>query len=61
MPIAGTLTQEQKLDALLPGGGNGDWETTGTVIDSDGEGQRYAFAEQNRIVRGRMSALEGSV
>lgn len=59
MSVKDLLSQDE-IDALLHGVDDGDVETADDEVDSDlGEGvERYDLANQDRIVRARMPALE---
>ncbi len=57
MSTADLLSQDE-IDALLHGVDDGDVETEAPVEESSGETRPYDFANQERIVRGRMPTLE---
>ncbi len=57
MSTADLLSQDE-IDALLHGVDDGDVETEAPVEEASNETRPYDFANQERIVRGRMPTLE---
>ncbi|WP_455207094.1 flagellar motor switch protein FliM [Kaarinaea lacus] len=57
MSIEDLLSQDE-IDALLHGVSNDEIETHAHAIIDDGEATLYDFANQERIIRGRMPSLE---
>ncbi len=52
------LLSQEEIDALLTGIGTGDVETEAGEVPDESENTLYDFTSQDRIVRGRMPALE---
>lgn len=57
MSTADLLSQDE-IDALLHGVDDGDVETEAPAEESEAGTRPYDFANQERIVRGRMPTLE---